>query len=73
LGDIRDLLGNTHQRTPIPSRSSSWLVFRRERQVLRRTSANIVPRRFGADENVHFDSDTGISVDAAKGHSMHFS
>lgn len=45
--------------------------FGRKLQELRGVSADVIPRSLGANENVHLDLNTWISIDASEGHSMH--
>jgi hypothetical protein len=44
--------------------------FGRKLPELRGLSANVIPRCLGANENVHLDLNTWISIDASEGHSV---
>lgn len=39
--------------------------------MLRGIATDVVPRGFGADENMHFYLNTGVAVDGTQGHAMH--
>ena len=43
----------------------------RKLQELRGVSANAIPRCLGANENVHLNLNTWISIDSSEGHSVH--
>jgi hypothetical protein len=46
---------------------------RRELLVLGGAPADVVPRSFGTDEDVHIDLDTGVAVHGSERHTVHFS
>lgn len=41
--------------------------------VLRRMPADVIPRCFGPDEDVHLDLNTWVTVHASERHSVYFS
>lgn len=74
--------GTTRQKVTMFQRVGSIVLLgsvltrrhmRRKLLVLRRMPANVIPRSFGPDEDVHLDLNTWVVVHAAERHAMHFS
>src|SRR5262252_1010820 len=47
-------------------------TLRRVLRELRRVTADVIPWGFRGHEDVHFNFDAGVAVNAAESHSMHF-